>query len=80
MITEYEKKIREVQVELSHIEPYKIDDNILVSERNRMESILISNAEEIKEIVNNIKGQLENIILSKDISNIDMTEAYAEES
>jgi len=79
LVVGYDKKIREIQTELAHIEPYQLDDNNLVSERNRMEFILISEAEEIKETINNIRNQLENIILSKEVSNIDMAEAYAEE-
>jgi signal transduction histidine kinase len=76
---EFEKKVREVQTDLARIEPYQLDDEKLVSERTRMESILISEAEEIKETMNNIRNQLENIILSKEVSNIDVVEAYAEE-
>jgi signal transduction histidine kinase len=79
LVAGYDKKVREVQTQLAHIEPYQLDDEKLVSERNRMETILISEAEEIKETMNNIRNQLENIILSKDVSNIDMVEAYAEE-
>lgn len=79
LVAEYENKIRSIQTELAHIEPYQLDDNKLVSERIRMESILIQEAEEVKATISNIRSQLENIILSKDVSNIDMTEAYAEE-
>lgn len=79
LVAGYDKKVREIQTQLAHIEPYQLDDEKLVSERNRMENILISEAEDIKETMNNIRNQLENIILSKDISNIDMVEAYAEE-
>jgi signal transduction histidine kinase len=79
LVAGYDKKVREIQTELAHIEPYQLDDEKLVSERNRMETVLISEAEGIKETMNNIRNQLENIILSKDVSNIDMVEAYAEE-
>ncbi len=79
LVAGYDKKVREIQTELAHIEPYQLDDEKLVSERNRMETVLISEAEDIKETMNNIRNQLENIILSKDVSNIDMVEAYAEE-
>ncbi|MFA6402503.1 MAG: ATP-binding protein [Salinivirgaceae bacterium] len=79
LVSDFDKKVREIQTELAHIEPYQLDDNKLVSERNRMESVLIKEAEEIKETMNNIRNQLENIILSKEVSNIDMAEAYAEE-
>jgi hypothetical protein len=75
----FDKKVREVQTQLAHIEPYQLDDEKLVSERNRMETILISEAENIKETLNNVRNQLENIILSKEVSNIDMVEAYAQE-
>jgi len=79
LIAEYEVKIRSIQTELAHIEPYQLDDNKLVSERYRMESVLINEADEIKETINNIRNQLENIILSKEVSSIDIAEAYAEE-
>lgn len=79
LVVGFDKKVREIQTELAHIEPYQLDDNKLVSERNRMESVLINEAEDIKDTMNNIRNQLENIILSKDVSNIDMAEAYAEE-
>lgn len=79
LVAEYDKKIREIQTELSRIEAYQLDDDKLVFERNRMESALISEAEAIRETVNNVREQLENIILSKDVSNIDIAEAYAEE-
>ena len=79
LVAGYDKKVREVQTQLAHIEPYQLDDEKLVSERNRMETILISEADDIKETMNNIRNQLENIILSKEVSNIDMVEAYAEE-
>lgn len=79
LVAGYDKRVREVQTELAHIEPYQLDDEKLVSERNRMETVLISEADEIKETINNIRNQLENIILSKEVSNIDMVEAYAEE-
>jgi signal transduction histidine kinase len=79
LVIGFDKKVREIQTELAHIEPYQLDDNKLVSERNRMESVLINEAEEIKETMNNIRNQLENIIMSKEVSNIDMAEAYAEE-
>ena len=79
MVVEYDKKVREIQTQLAHIEPYQLDDEKLVLERNRMETVLISEAEGIKETMNNIRNQLENIILSKDVSSIDMAEAYAEE-
>jgi signal transduction histidine kinase len=79
MVAGFDKKVREVQTQLAHIEPYQLDDEKLVSERNRMETILISEAENIKETLNNVRNQLENIILSKEVSNIDMVEAYAEE-
>ena len=79
LVAEYDKKVREIQTQLAHIEPYQLDDEKLVSERNRMETILISEADEIRETINNIRNQLENIILSKEVSNIDMVEAYAEE-
>lgn len=79
LVVEYDKKVREIQTQLAHIEPYQLDDEKLVLERNRMETVLISEAEGIKETMNNIRNQLENIILSKDVSSIDMAEAYAEE-
>jgi signal transduction histidine kinase len=79
LVAEYDKKVREIQMQLAHIEPYQLDDEKLVAERNRMETILISEADEIRETINNIRNQLENIILSKEVSNIDMVEAYAEE-
>ena len=79
LVAGYDKKVREIQTQLAHIEPYQLDDEKLVSERNRMETVLISEAEGIKETMNNIRNQLENIILSKDVSSIDMAEAYAEE-
>lgn len=79
LVAEYEIKVREIQTQLAHIEPYQLDDEKLIAERNRMETILISEAEEIKETIDNIRNQLENIILSKEVSNIDMVEAYAEE-
>lgn len=79
LVIGFDKKVREIQTELAHIEPYQLDDNKLVSERNRMESVLINEAEEIRETMNNIRNQLENIIMSKEVSNIDMAEAYAEE-
>lgn len=79
LVAEYENKIRSIQTELAHIEPYQLDDENLVSERIRMESILIQEAEEVKATISNIRSQLENIIYSKDVSNIDMAEAYAEE-
>ena len=79
LIKDFENKVREVQTDLARIEPYQLDDEKLVDERNRMENILISEAEEIKETISNIRNQLENIILSKEVSNIDMVEAYAEE-
>lgn len=79
LVIGFDKKVREIQTELAHIEPYQLDDNKLVFERNRMESVLINEAEEIRETMNNIRNQLENIIMSKEVSNIDMAEAYAEE-
>jgi signal transduction histidine kinase len=79
LVNGFDRKVREIQTELAHIEPYQLDDNKLVSERNRMESVLINEAEDIKETMNNIRNQLENIIMSKEVSNIDMAEAYAEE-
>ncbi len=79
LVAGYDKKVREIQTQLAHIEPYQLDDEKLVSERNRMETVLISEAEGIKETMNNIRNQLENIILSKDVTSIDMAEAYAEE-
>jgi len=79
LVREFDNKVREIQTELAHIEPYQLNDSKLVSERNRMETVLISEAEEIKETISNIRNQLENIILSKDVSNIDIAEAYAEE-
>ena len=79
LVIGFDKKVREIQTELAHIEPYQLDDNKLVSERNRMESVLINEAEEIRETMNNIRNQLENIIMSKEVSNIDIAEAYAEE-
>ncbi len=79
LVSEYENKVRSIQTELAHIEPYQLDDDKLVSERARMESVLIKEAEDIKETMTNIRNQLENIILSKDVSNIDIAEAYAEE-
>lgn len=79
LVAEYENKIRSIQTELAHIEPYQLDDDKLVSERYRMESVLIKEAEDIIETITNIRNQLENIILSKEVSNIDIAEAYAEE-
>lgn len=79
LIKEYENKVRDILTELAHIEPYQLDDEKLVAERNRMESALIFEAEEIKDTIGNIRNQLENIIYSKEVSNIDMVEAYAEE-
>jgi len=79
LVAEYENKIRTIQTELAHIEPYQLDDDKLVIERSRMESVLIKEAEEVKDTITNIRNQLENIILSKEVSNIDIAEAYAEE-
>jgi signal transduction histidine kinase len=79
LVIGFDKKVREIQTELAHIEPYQLDDNKLVFERNRMESVLINEAEDIKATMNNIRNQLENIIMSKEVSNIDIAEAYAEE-
>ena len=79
LVADYENKIRSIQTELAQIEPYQLDDDKLVSERYRMESVLIKEAEEVKETITNIRNQLENIILSKEVSNIDIAEAYAEE-
>lgn len=79
LVREFDKKVREIQIELAHIEPYQLDDSKLVSERNRMETVLITQAEETKETISNIRNQLENIILSKEVSHIDIAEAYAEE-
>lgn len=79
LVNEFDRKIREIQTELAHIDPYQLDDEKLVSERNRMETTLMSSADEIRETLENIRNQFENIILSKDVSNIDMVGAYAEE-
>lgn len=79
LIKEYDKKVRDIQSELARIEPYQLNDEKLVAERDRMETILISEAEEIQAVIDNIRNQLENVIYSKGVSNIDVVEAYAEE-
>jgi signal transduction histidine kinase len=79
IVIDFENKVRKIQTELAHIEPYQLDDEKLVNERMRMENELMNEADEVKETLSNIRNQLENLILSKDISNIDVNEAFAEE-
>jgi signal transduction histidine kinase len=79
LIKDYEQTVKKIQNELAHIEPYQLDDNKLVEERDRMENALISEAEDIRKVIEGVRTQLENIVYSKDISQVDMVEAYAEE-
>ena len=79
MFKDYEAKIRNVKADLARIEPYKLDDNGLVEERTRLESILIADANSIKDTLDDLKNQLNNISISKEYTSIDLTEGMAEE-
>jgi len=80
---EYSNKIKSIQTELARIEPNKINDFNLVEERSRLESELITEADKIKSTLENIRSQLDGVIISKDFSNDftkdDVSVALAEE-
>jgi len=79
MFKDYEDKIRNVKAELARIEPYKLDDNGLVEERTRLESMLITEANSVKDTLDDLRNQLNNISISKEYTSIDLTESMAEE-
>ncbi|MCF8388489.1 MAG: ATP-binding protein, partial [Bacteroidales bacterium] len=76
---EFENKVRVVNSEIAKINPYELNDESLVSERNRLESELITIAENIKTNIDRIKNQLDTITVSEEFSNLDFTEVMAEE-
>ncbi len=79
LFKDYEDKIRNVKADLARIEPYKLDDNGLVEERTRLESILITEANSVKETLDDLRNQLNNISISKEYTSVDLTESMAEE-
>lgn len=79
IIKNYEDKVRMVQNELAHIEPSKINDENLVSERTRLENVLIEEAENARNILDNIRTQLYNISISGEYTDSDITTAMEEE-
>ncbi len=80
---DYEAKVKEVQSKLARIEPNKIDDFNLVEERANLESELVEEADKVKNTLENIRYQLDGIILSKDynkdFTKDDVSVALAEE-
>jgi len=76
---DYEEKVRVVKNELAHIEPSKITDENLVSERIRLENILIEESENAKDILDSIRYQLNNISTTKEYSDADINNAMEEE-
>lgn len=79
----YSNKIKQIQTELAKIEPNKLNDFNLVEERSRLESELVNEAENIKNTLENIRYQLDGVILSKDFNKDftkeDVSVALAEE-
>lgn len=78
-LAEYDAKIRQIQDELSKIDPYSLDDSTLIRERTRMEEELMTSADAINSKIANIKRQLDSITLDGDASNMDALDLYAEE-
>ena len=79
IVKDYEEKVRMVQNDLAHIEPSKITDENLVSERSRLETVLIDEAENAKKILDGIRSQLYNITISKKFTDSDINSALEEE-
>lgn len=79
IVKDYEDKVRIVQNDLAHIEPSKISDENLVSERTRLENVLIEEAENARTILDSIRTQLYNISVSGAYSDTDITTALEEE-
>lgn len=79
IVKDYEEKVRVVKNELAHIEPSKITDENLVSERFRLENVLIEESENAKSILDSVRYQLNNISTSKEYSEADITNALEEE-
>ena len=79
IVKDYEEKVRIVKNELAHIEPSKITDENLVSERFRLENVLIEESENARSILDSVRYQLNNISTSKDYSDADLTNAMEEE-
>ncbi|MCT4638107.1 MAG: ATP-binding protein [Bacteroidales bacterium] len=80
---DYELKIKKVQAQLARIEPNKIDDFNLVEERSRLETDLIEEANKIRATLENIRYQLDGVVISKDFNKDftkdDVSVALAEE-
>ncbi|TFH46416.1 MAG: hypothetical protein E4G94_02455 [ANME-2 cluster archaeon] len=84
IIVEMEDDVKEVISELAKIDISEMDDANLISERSKLESKIISEAERNKEILESIQAQLYNITWTKDetgeiITSVDITEAIEEE-
>ena len=79
IVRDYEEKVKTVQNELAHIEPSKISDENLVSERTKLEAIIIEESERAKSILDGVRNQLKNISTTKDFSDADISTALEEE-
>ncbi len=76
--------VAEVMSELAKMNVSEMDDSALVSERAKLESKIISEAERTKEILESIRVQIENITWIRDetgeiITETDITDAMGEE-
>jgi signal transduction histidine kinase len=79
LVIEFENKVRTVQNDVAKLNPYEITDISLVTERTRLENELVNEASEMKLTLDNIRSQLENIVITEDFSNLDYTQAIAED-
>jgi signal transduction histidine kinase len=79
IVRDYEEKVRTVQNELAHIEPSKISDDNLVSQRTKLESIIIEESDRAKSILDSVRNQLKNISTTKDFSDAEISSAMEEE-
>lgn len=79
LVTEYEEVVKNIQVELSHIEPNKLNDENLVEKRLEMENRLVDEAEKMKNIFENVRVQLDSVVLDDSVTAADITEAMETE-
>lgn len=84
IMVEMDNEVKKVMSDFERLDVSKIEDSVLVSERIKLESKLISMAEINQKIIEVIQSQLENIQWTKDdsgniVTSADITESMEEE-
>ncbi len=84
IMVETENDVKQIMSEFAKMNISEMDDSKLVSERTKLESKIISDAEKNKRILETIQAQLESITWTKDnigntITSVDLNEAMEDE-